>query len=84
MLAGILNSDIAIEVNIGIMRAFVQLRRIGMSVVDLKRKINNMERKYDHQFRVVFDAMRQLLEPSPPPVKKEKMGFVPPENNVGK
>ena len=79
MLSGILKSNIAIKVNINIMRAFVQLRRLGMTVVDLKRKIDNMESKYDHQFKIVFDAIRQLL--TPPPVKKKnfKIGFSPPE-----
>ncbi|MGD9202496.1 MAG: ORF6N domain-containing protein [Chitinispirillia bacterium] len=79
MLSGVLNSDIAIDVNINIMRAFVQLRRLGMSVVDLKRKITAMEKKYDNQFRVVFKAIQQLI--APPPVKKsnKKMGFAPPK-----
>ena len=74
MLSGVLNSEIAIEVNIAIMRAFVQVRRLGMTIVDLKRKLDGMERKYDHQFKVVFSAIRQLLEP-PPVKKKGKMGF---------
>jgi hypothetical protein len=78
MLSGILNSDIAIDVNIHIMRAFVQVRRLGMSIVDLKRKIDGMERKYDHQFKVVFDAMRLLLDPPASAKKKHKMGFTPP------
>ena len=75
MLSGILNSEIAIEVNIHIMRAFVQIRRLGMSIVDLKRKIDRMESKYDHQFKIVFDAIRQLLNPPAPPKPKHKMGF---------
>lgn len=79
MLSGVLNSEIAIDVNINIMRAFVQLRRIGMSVVDLKRKIDGMERKYDHQFKIVFDAIRQLLQPQPQSKLKQKMGFGPAE-----
>lgn len=79
MLSCVLNSDIAIDVNINIMRAFVQLRRIGMSVVDLKRKIDSMERKYDHNFKIVFDAIRQFLAPPPAPTRKLKIGFTPPE-----
>jgi hypothetical protein len=78
MLSGVLNSDIAIEVNINIMRAFVQVRRLGMTIVDIKRKLNSMERKFsqhDHQFKIVFDALRQLMEPPPKPTKKKKMGF---------
>lgn len=81
MLSGVLNSDIAIDVNLNIMRAFVQLRRIGMSVVDLKRKIDAMERKYDHNFKIVFDAIRQLLAPPPVPPKKIKIGFRPPSKD---
>jgi hypothetical protein len=80
MLSGVLNSDIAIDVNLNIMRAFVQIRRIGMSIVDLKRKIDTMERKYDHNFKVVFDALRQLI--APPPAKKTRnMGFTPPKKD---
>jgi hypothetical protein len=75
MLSGILNSEIAIEVNIHIMRAFVQIRRLGMSIVDLRRSIDRMESKYDHQFKIVFDAIRQLLNPPAPSRPKHKMGF---------
>jgi len=78
MLSGVLNSDVAINVNIQIMRAFIQIRRIGLSVVDLKRKIDNMERKYDHNFKMVFDAIRQHLTPPPAPAKKARIGFTPP------
>jgi len=74
MLSGILNSDTAIEMNINIMRAFVQIRRLGLSIVDLKRKIDSMENKYDHQFKVVFDALRGLLEPEPK--NKRSLGFI--------
>ena len=77
MLSGILNSDVAIDVNINIMRAFVQIRRLGMSVVDLKRKIDSMENKYDHNFKVVFDALRQLLNPPVTPKNTRKLGFQP-------
>ena len=79
MLSGVLSSDIAIEVNINIMRAFVQVRRLGMTIVDIKRKIDNMEKKYDSQFRVVFKAIQQLLAPPPVKKKKIKIGFGPPE-----
>jgi hypothetical protein len=73
MLSGVLNSDIAIEANIQIMRAFVQVRRLGLTIVDLKRKIDGMERKYDHPFKIVFDAIRQLI--NPPQTTKEIIGF---------
>ncbi len=55
------------------MRTFVQLRDMLSTHADLKRKIENMERKYDKQFRIVFEAIKQLLEPPDKPVKK--IGF---------
>jgi hypothetical protein len=74
MLSGVLNSDRAIMVNIQIMRAFTQLRRMLLTNQGLKHKIEAMERKYDKQFAVVFQAIKQLLEP--PPVKpKPPIGF---------
>jgi hypothetical protein len=74
MLSGVLNSDRAIMVNIQIMRAFTQLRRMLLTNQDLKHKIEAMERKYDKQFAVVFQAIKQLLEPLP--VKpKPPIGF---------
>jgi len=74
MLSSVLNSERAIMVNIQIMRAFVQLRRMILSNRDLKRKIEEMERKYDKQFVVVFRAIKQLLEP--PPVREKRIiGF---------
>lgn len=79
MLSSVLNSEQAIQVNINIMRAFVQVCRLGMTIVDVKRKIDNMEKKYDHQFKIVFDAIRQLLAPPPAIEKKHKMGFGPSE-----
>jgi hypothetical protein len=81
MLSGVLDSDIAIDVNLNIMRAFVQIRRIGLSIVDLKRKIDSMERKYDHNFKIVFDALRQLIAPPPALSKKVKIGFTPPSKD---
>jgi hypothetical protein len=79
MLSSVLNSEQAIQVNIGIMRAFVQVRRLGMTIVDVKRKIDGMEKKYDQQFKIVFDAIRQLLAPLPALKKSQKMGFGPPD-----
>ncbi|MEW5758619.1 MAG: ORF6N domain-containing protein [Candidatus Omnitrophota bacterium] len=64
MLSSVLNSERAIMVNIQIMRAFAQLRRMLLTNVSLKRKIEEMERKYDKQFVIVFQAIKQLLEPS--------------------
>jgi hypothetical protein len=73
MLSSILNSDRAIEVNIEIMRAFVRLRKMLSSHVDLARKLVALEKKYDAQFRVVFEAIRALMaEPEKP---ERKIGF---------
>jgi len=58
------------------MRAFINLRRIGLTYDVLKRKIEDMERKYDGQFNIVFEAIKKLL--TPPPVKpKPQIGFKP-------
>ena len=61
MLSGVLRSKRAIQVNIAIMRAFVRLRQILSAHKDLARKLNGLEKKYDAQFKVVFDAIRQLM-----------------------
>lgn len=73
MLSGVLNSDRAIMVNIQIMRAFTQLRRMLLTNKDLRRKIEEMEKKYDKQFAIVFQAIKQLLEP--PAKSKPPIGF---------
>ena len=74
MLSSILNSKKAVQVNIQIMRAFVKLREMIASHKDLARRLDEMEKKYDAQFRVVFDAIRALVaEPEP---KKKKIGFL--------
>ena len=73
MLSSVLNSDRAIRVNIAIMRAFVRLRGFVVSNEELARKLAVLERKYDVQFKVVFDAIRELMTP---PVKaKRRIGF---------
>jgi hypothetical protein len=74
MLSGILNSDRAIEVNILIMRAFVKLREMIASNKELSRRLSDLENKYDSQFKVVFDAIRQLMVP-PEAKKKRAIGF---------
>ena len=61
MLSGILKSERAIEVNIAIMRTFVQLRKLMTSNKELAKKINDMENKYDEQFHVIFEAIKQLI-----------------------
>ena len=73
MLSGVLNSERAIDVNVAIMRAFVKLREFAMTHKELSRKLNAMEKKYDAQFKVVFDAIRQLM--TPPEPKRRKIGF---------
>jgi hypothetical protein len=61
MLSSVLQSKRAILVNVQIMRAFVQLREMLVSNKDLARKLANLEKKYDHQFKIVFDAIRDLM-----------------------
>ena len=77
MLSSVLNSPRAIAVNIEIMRAFVRLRALLSSHADLMRKLNALERKYDAQFNVVFDAIRQLM--NPPKAERRRAGFYPHE-----
>ena len=74
MLSGVLNSDRAIAVNIQIMRAFIQLKRMLLTNQDLRRKIEAMEKNYDKQFIIVFEAIKKLLEP-PPGKEKKIIGF---------
>src|SRR5712692_9834577 len=74
MLSTVLNSDRAIQVNIAIMRTFVQLRELLATHKDLAQKLEALEKKYDRQFRVVFDAIRQLMTPEEPP-KQQRIGF---------
>ena len=80
MLSSVLNSEIAIKVNIEIMRAFVRLRRLLASHADLARKLEALEKKYDTQFKVVFEAIRELMKP--PETKKRPIGFLVEEPKV--
>lgn len=73
MLSSVLRSERAVLVNIEIMRAFVRLREILSSHRDLSRQLFELEKKYDAQFREVFDAIRALM--TPPEPKRRKMGF---------
>jgi hypothetical protein len=75
MLSSVLNSDRAVAVNIGIMRAFVKLRQMLASNAELARKLEAMEKKYDAQFKVVFDAIRELMSPLKPEPKRREIGF---------
>lgn len=73
MLASVLNSKIAVQASVQVVRAFVRLREILSTHKDLARKLEELEKKYDSQFRVVFDAIRQLM--SPPPTRSKRIGF---------
>jgi hypothetical protein len=73
MLSSVLRSDRAVRVNIEIMRAFVKLRELLATHKDLARKLEALERKYDAQFKVVLDAIRQLM--APPQAKQRRIGF---------
>ena len=75
MLSSVLNSERAVQVNIAIMRTFVQLRRLMDSNATLARKIESLEKKYDEKFATVFAAIKQLIAP-PAPAKK-RIGFHP-------
>jgi phage regulator Rha-like protein len=74
MLSSVLNSDTAIQVNIQIMRTFTKIREMLATHRELKQKIENMEKKYDYQFKVVFDAIKQLIEPPQKP--RRSIGFL--------
>ena len=73
MLSSVLRSSRAVQVNIAIMRAFVRLRELLLTNADFARKLDAMEAKYDSQFKVVFDALRQLMTPPDPP--RRRIGF---------
>jgi len=73
MLSSVLRSKRAVLVNIEIMRTFVRLRQMLSSNAELAKQLKELERKYDHQFKVVFDAIRQLM--TPPEPKRKQIGF---------
>jgi len=74
MLSSVLNSERAIQVNIQIMRTFTKLREMLTTHKGLKQKIEEMEKKYDYQFKVVFETIKQLIEP--PQKSKKRIGFL--------
>lgn len=80
MLSSVLRSKRAVHVNIEIMRTFVKLRKMLAEHVDLAHKLAELEKKYDAQFKVVFEAIRELMTPSEPK-KKRSIGFSPWEND---
>jgi uncharacterized protein YjcR len=73
MLSSVLRSKRAVQVNTAIMRTVVRLREMLLSNADLARKLNALEKKYDTQFKVVFDAIRELMTPPEPP--RRQIGF---------
>ena len=75
MLSSVLRSDRAVQVNIEIMRAFVRLRQMLATSKKLEQKLSELEQKYDEQFKIVFDAIRQLMSP-PDPKHKRTIGFI--------
>jgi ORF6N domain len=84
MLSGVLRSPTAVAVNVAIMRAFVELRRVAMSHAVIERRLTDLEResterlgKHDKQLAEVFEVLRQLI--SPPPRPKRRVGFGPPD-----
>jgi hypothetical protein len=80
MLSSVLNSKRAIKVNIEIMRAFVRLRQLLASHKHLSRRLDELEKKYDKQFKLVFDAIRELM--APPEPKKQPIGFLADRNGA--
>ncbi len=75
MLASVLKSRRAVLVNVQIIRTFVRLRQLLATHADLARKLEELEKKYDHRFKIVFDAIRQLMMPPDPP--RRRIGFHP-------
>jgi len=80
MLSSILNSKRAIEVNIQIMRTFTKLREMIATHKDLVRKLDALEKKYDEQFQIVFEAIRQIIEVEEKP--KRQIGFIAKESKA--
>ena len=80
MLSSVLNSEQAIKVNIQIMRTFTKIREMILNHKDLTNKIDSLEKKYDNQFKVVFDAIRKLITPSTKP--KKRIGFTAKEKRA--
>ena len=73
MAANVLNSKRAVQASVQVVRAFIRLRQMLTSNAELAHKLGEMERQYDAQFKVVFDAIRQLM--TPPPPQRKQIGF---------
>jgi hypothetical protein len=75
MAAGVLNSEQAVQTSIWVVRSFVRLRKLLAEYTEVAAKLRELEKKYDSQFKVVFDALRKLMQPAESE-KKERIGFV--------
>ncbi len=75
MVAAILNTPVAVESSVAVVRAFVKLREILSQNKDLAKKLNEMEAKYDHQFKVVFEAIRKLMQLPAKDIERERIGY---------
>lgn len=75
MVAFILNTPVAVEASVAVVRAFGKLREILYEHKDLAKRIDAMESKYDHQFKVVFDAIRKLMQLPPKDIKRNRIGY---------
>lgn len=75
MAANVLNSERSVQASVQVVRAFLKLRQMLASNAELTRELKELESKYDRQFKVVFDAVRQLM--TPPPSKRKPIGFRP-------
>jgi hypothetical protein len=80
MLSSVLNSERAVEVNIQIMRTFVKLWELMSSHKELSRKLSELEKKYDGQFQIVFEAIRQMIDVEEKP--RKKIGFMAKERQA--
>ena len=76
MLASVLNSEAAIRASIQIVRTFIRLRELLATHRELARKLEQMEKKYDAQFKAIFDVIEQLMEP-PEKTERKPIGFAP-------
>ena len=75
MAANVLNSDRAVRMSVLLVRAFIRLRAMVASHADLARRLDELEQKCDTQFKVVFDALRALMDPPPPKTARRPIGF---------
>lgn len=80
MLSGVLRSERAVQTNISIMRAFVNMRKFMLSTADLERRLDQMESKFDGQFETVFDALRALMKEEQKP--KNPIGYIKPQEEA--